>query len=597
MKRKCLVGSWILLTFFLYASIAFAAPVPDTGQTKCFDVSGNEISCPSPGQALYGQDANYTINSMSYTKLDSNGNDLPDSATSWAMVRDNVTNLIWEVKTNKDGVKDYNDPHDADNTYTWYDHNDSYPGTPGDGSDTEDFIKVLNNSRFGGYSDWRVPSIKELVYISNDGIPNLGQTIDSRFFPNIQQGAPYWSSTDYAGTFDGDKKYAWYIYFTYDGNDSFTPKSQSLCVQAVRGGQSQSSYVDNNNGTITDTTTGLMWQQDTPNVMTWEQALSYCESLNLGGYTDWRLPTKKELRSLVDYNYVAPAINPTFFPATPLDFFWSSTSHAYTSHYNADYAFFVDFLSGFDEAFYKQGSIHVRAVRGFQSGASDVSILSVSPTSQSVSADADNTTFSVNNTGTGTMSWTASVTSGNSWLSISSGSSGTNTGTINCSFTANTNSSTRTATIRVTATGAAGSPVDVMVIQDGSGGVVTIVGEESGYVQISLSAKQVVELVINSTNSHGDTPVYEWFLFTATIGGYPLPIYLFSDIGVYDLNQVLTDIYSCTFSFDEDDLTTFASLSMSDMGLQAGDNFVYAYAYQNQSGIMIIDNIVFITVQ
>jgi hypothetical protein len=57
------------------------------------------------------------------------------------------------------------------------------------------------------------------------------------------------------------------------------------------------------------------------------------------------------------------------------------------------------------------------------------------------------------------------VTSGGSWLAISSGTSGTNSGTINCSFTANTSSSARTATIRVTATGATGSPVDVTVTQ------------------------------------------------------------------------------------------------------------------------------------
>ncbi len=78
-------------------------------------------SCPSPGQALYGQDANYhSIYPMSFTKLDGSGNALPDSAKSWVTVKDNVTGLVWEMKTNKDRVKNYNDPHDADNTYTWY---------------------------------------------------------------------------------------------------------------------------------------------------------------------------------------------------------------------------------------------------------------------------------------------------------------------------------------------------------------------------------------------------------------------------------------------------------------------------------------------
>jgi len=92
-------------------------------------------------------------------------------------------------------------------------------------------------------------------------------------------------------------------------------------------------------------------------------------------------------------------------------------------------------------------------------------VLSVSPTNQDVTTDAGTTTFSVSNTGTGTMPWTALVTSGVTWLSITSGASGTNSGTINCDFTTNTSSSARTATIRVTAIGATGSPQEVTVTQ------------------------------------------------------------------------------------------------------------------------------------
>ncbi|MBL7202861.1 MAG: hypothetical protein ISS63_00840 [Desulfobacteraceae bacterium] len=67
---------------------ASSAKVPDTGQTKRYDWIGYEITCRMPGEKLYGQDGNYTINPPSYTKLDSSGNDLADSATSWTMVRD-----------------------------------------------------------------------------------------------------------------------------------------------------------------------------------------------------------------------------------------------------------------------------------------------------------------------------------------------------------------------------------------------------------------------------------------------------------------------------------------------------------------------------
>ena len=99
MKRKELM--WILVCFALslFTTSVWAAPVPDTGQVQCYNVIGAVITCPSPGQAFYGQDANYSINTPSYTKLDGSGSVLPDSAMSWVMVRDNVTGLIWENKT------------------------------------------------------------------------------------------------------------------------------------------------------------------------------------------------------------------------------------------------------------------------------------------------------------------------------------------------------------------------------------------------------------------------------------------------------------------------------------------------------------------
>ena len=221
--------------------------------------------------------------------------------------------------------------------------------------------------------------------------------------------------------------------------------------------------MDNDNGTVTDTYTSLMWQQDGPiTKKTWEQALAYCEGLTLGGYTDWRLPTPKELHSLVDYSHYNqgfPTINNDNFPSTVSSFYWSSTTNASSTNY----AWGVDFYYGPDSNDYKYSSYYVRAVRGGQPGS--LGHLVISPTSHNMDREAGTTTFSVSNTGTGTMPWTAAVTSGGTWLSITSGTSGTDTGTITCSFTANTSTSARTATIRVTAPGATGSPVDVTVTQ------------------------------------------------------------------------------------------------------------------------------------
>ncbi len=238
-RRKVSCGISIMtmamvMALCVWAGNGFAWPVPDTGQTKCYDNDG-EIPCPSPGEDFYGQDASYTINPMSFTKLDSNGNALPNSASSWAMVRDNVTGLIWEVKRNKDGVKNYDDPHDADNTYTWYDSNPEtnggYAGTPGNGTDTQDFINALNKAHFGGYSDWRMPTLKELDSIVDLSIPYPGPCINTAYFPNTRA-SWYWSSTTDAYFTDS----AWVVNFDY-GYDGSSNLNVRLYVRAVRGGQ------------------------------------------------------------------------------------------------------------------------------------------------------------------------------------------------------------------------------------------------------------------------------------------------------------------------------------------------------------------------
>jgi hypothetical protein len=90
--------------------------------------------------------------------------------------------------------------------------------------------------------------------------------------------------------------------------------------------------------------------------------------------------------------------------------------------------------------------------------------LSVNPTNATVSATAGSTSFGVSNTGGGTMSYSSSVTSGSSWLSITSGASGGNSGTINVSYSTNT-AAQRSGTIQVIATGAAGSPASITVTQ------------------------------------------------------------------------------------------------------------------------------------
>ncbi|MGD9972988.1 MAG: BACON domain-containing carbohydrate-binding protein [Desulfatirhabdiaceae bacterium] len=122
-------------------------------------------------------------------------------------------------------------------------------------------------------------------------------------------------------------------------------------------------------------------------------------------------------------------------------------------------------------------------------------VLSVSPTVRTVTQAAGATSFSVTNTGTGTMNWTATVTSGSTWLRITSGASGTDTGTIACSFDANQQIAARTGKILVESAGASGSPVEVTVTQQASATkpvlsvdpVAQEVGPEAGEATVSVS--------------------------------------------------------------------------------------------------------------
>jgi len=143
-------------------------------------------------------------------------------------------------------------------------------------------------------------------------------------------------------------------------------------------GTSHAGFVDNGNGTVTDTATGLMWQKATATgTHNWAQALAYAESLDLAGHHDWRLPTIKELRSLADYSRYNPAINTDYFPDAFSSFYWSGTTRADITWAARG----VDFYYGSDNGGRKNFSHYVRAVRGGQSGAFGDLVIAQSPMS------------------------------------------------------------------------------------------------------------------------------------------------------------------------------------------------------------------------
>ena len=132
-----------------------------------------------------------------------------------------------------------------------------------------------------------------------------------------------------------------------------------------------SNFADNGDGTVTDNLTGLMWKKCVQGlsgaqcgsgsvlVLDWRSALAVAISDGTAGYGDWRLPNKKELESIVETCGSVPAINQTRFPATPVAYFWTSTTYARTP----DNAWYVHSDNGNTSYFLKTSAFAVRLVR------------------------------------------------------------------------------------------------------------------------------------------------------------------------------------------------------------------------------------------
>lgn len=318
------------------------APVPDTGQTTCYDSAGAVISCKDTGQ-----DGEFSVNPMSYTD---NGD---------FTVTDNVTGLVWQkcsAGLNNDAVcSDTGIYHE----YNWYEASGTF-----DAIDNPDTIDLCGPLTSGGYSDWRLPDEMELMSIAEYERTDYG--LNETYFPNNSLGDG-WSSTESINISDA----SWAVLF---GQVFPQDKTTDRHVRCVRGTEPAQSFTDNDNGTVMDNNTGLMWQRcsaglsndavcsGTSSEMTWQDALDYCNGLSLAGYSDWRLPNIKELRSIVDNTQYANAINETYFPNTPSFPYHASST---TAAFEPNKAWEVYFSSGFVSSREKTSALNfsVRCVR------------------------------------------------------------------------------------------------------------------------------------------------------------------------------------------------------------------------------------------
>ena len=218
-------------------------------------------------------------NPQSYTVIDG------------AVVQDNVTGLMWQRAANTAGL--------------------FWPAALG----------TCGNLTLGGHDDWRLPSLIELVSIVD--FSRVNPAIDNAAFPN-PVGGTVWTSTPVLGS-PGE---AWYVSFntgfTYQGHEELL----SIDMRCVRGGRANPAggrYAFPTPETVSDLGTGLVWQRFSDSTTRgWDDAVRYCSALALPG-SGWRLPSMKELQTLLDLGRQIPALDPAAFPAAPTEQYWTSS--------------------------------------------------------------------------------------------------------------------------------------------------------------------------------------------------------------------------------------------------------------------------------
>jgi hypothetical protein len=184
------------------------------------------------------------IAGFSFTKLDTGGAPLANQAaqynvTPWDCVRDEVTGLQWEVKTDDGGLRD------RDWTYSWFNstgvNDGGAAGTANGGvcadtsnCDTEKYVRAVNAVGMCGRNDWRMPTREELQSIV-DASDTTAPVYDVAFFPNPHTAIAsfhHWTSTPDAR----DTADAWTVSNLKGRGSAIFAKTRLFPVRLVRGG-------------------------------------------------------------------------------------------------------------------------------------------------------------------------------------------------------------------------------------------------------------------------------------------------------------------------------------------------------------------------
>jgi hypothetical protein len=274
------------------------------------------MTCPASGEAFYGQDSQYGWDTL---HAESERFTRDTSVENQPVVLDNVTGITWQGC--EAGLSGDVCAAGSAVTTTW-----------------QSAVAYCDSLDWGGYQDWHLPDPYEL-----DSIVDLGTgapSIDPAAFPATPS-EWYWASSSYAT----DPNSAWGVNFVM-GHVGYGTKDIHDLVRCARGGPSVNTTPRftrdtsvSNEPAVLDNVTGLVWQGCAAGVngnacaygsavrYTWQEALAYCEGLSWAGHSDWRLPNKKELGSIMDERQPLPKIDTNAFPATSYDYFyWSSSS-------------------------------------------------------------------------------------------------------------------------------------------------------------------------------------------------------------------------------------------------------------------------------
>jgi hypothetical protein len=285
-----------------------------------------------------------------------------------SVVSDMLTNLMWQDDINGTNVhKPYITKENFDAQ--------KYTDTSGDTAST-----YCSELTLGEYTDWRLPTIDELMTLPIKGLPDR----DSSNFPPIDkifeniQGYDYWTNSEIADSNNDSSlirdlnKKIWAVSFEYN-HDKWIDKNASLiftrCVRNIKPSVKPTFSKDVDSGIVRDNKTGLFWQDDYSDnnneitILDWMGAINYCEELNLGGYTNWRLPNFNELFFIVDRTKYNPSIDSVNFNNTSSNNYWTST----TIDRKKNYAWSVNFYYGYggngDDWQLKSQLNYIRCVR------------------------------------------------------------------------------------------------------------------------------------------------------------------------------------------------------------------------------------------